>query len=278
MKPRSEKRNCCACLYRVGFGVKRIGRHILVAPSVAAKWLRKSDVYEPKIRTENRGQIWKAVAAQRRALKPVKVKVERTKQTPEQEKEKRRAYYHANRETLLIAMRARAKAEWHQRKSDPVWVESKRQMARNWRARNRAYDRQKKKEWQQNNKARFRVLQRRARNKPQAKLANNFRRRVRDMIGKGLRVVRTQELIGCTRAFLVQWIESQFKRGMSWSNYGEWHIDHKVPCAAFDLTDVAQQRRCFHYSNLQPLWAEDNLAKSDSILVTQPELCMSIAT
>jgi len=48
---------------------------------------------------------------------------------------------------------------------------------------------------------------------------------------------------------------------MTWDNYGEWHIDHETPCAAFDLTDPVQQSNCFHYSNLQPLWAEENRRK-----------------
>jgi hypothetical protein len=50
---------------------------------------------------------------------------------------------------------------------------------------------------------------------------------------------------------------------MSWDNYGfrGWHIDHKKPCALFDLSLPEQQRECFHFSNLQPLWAADNLAK-----------------
>ena len=51
---------------------------------------------------------------------------------------------------------------------------------------------------------------------------------------------------------------------MSWDNYGThgWHIDHIRPCASFDLSDEEQQKICFHYTNLQPLWAEDNLKKS----------------
>ena len=50
---------------------------------------------------------------------------------------------------------------------------------------------------------------------------------------------------------------------MTWQNYGDgWHIDHIHPCAAFDLTDPEQQKACFHWSNLQPLWAIDNFRKS----------------
>ena len=57
-------------------------------------------------------------------------------------------------------------------------------------------------------------------------------------------------------------LESLFVPGMTWDNQGEWHIDHVIPCAAFDLTDPAQQSECFHYTNLQPLWAVDNLKKA----------------
>lgn len=69
---------------------------------------------------------------------------------------------------------------------------------------------------------------------------------------------------GCSIEELCSHIESQFSDGMTWENHGNkgWHIDHIKPCCAFDLTDPQQQRECFHYSNLQPLWAIDNLKKN----------------
>lgn len=72
---------------------------------------------------------------------------------------------------------------------------------------------------------------------------------------------RTIELIGCSIESLKLWLSSNFKSGMSWENYGDWHIDHIRPCASFDLTNPDQQKECFHYTNLQPLWAEKNLQK-----------------
>ena len=48
---------------------------------------------------------------------------------------------------------------------------------------------------------------------------------------------------------------------MTWKNHGIWHVDHIRPCASFDLTKDEEQRECFHYKNLQPLWGPDNLAK-----------------
>jgi hypothetical protein len=75
---------------------------------------------------------------------------------------------------------------------------------------------------------------------------------------------RTTALLGCSIPFLRGYLSALWEPGMSWENYGEWHIDHKRPCASFDLTDPAQQAKCFHFLNLQPLWASDNLKKSDS--------------
>lgn len=71
------------------------------------------------------------------------------------------------------------------------------------------------------------------------------------------------KLCGCTIDVLIRHLENQFKYGMNWGNYGYrgWHIDHIKPCASFDLTDQEQQKKCFHYTNLQPLWAYENFKK-----------------
>jgi hypothetical protein len=71
------------------------------------------------------------------------------------------------------------------------------------------------------------------------------------------------QLVGCNIDILIKYIESLFLEDMSWDNYGKWHIDHIRPCSSFDLSDNEQQKICFNYKNLQPLWAEDNLKKSD---------------
>ncbi len=66
-------------------------------------------------------------------------------------------------------------------------------------------------------------------------------------------------------------LESQFQPGMTWENWGRkkgarcWEIDHKIPCIKFDLTIRSQQLKCFHFSNLQPLWSVDNLRKNTKI-------------
>ena len=96
------------------------------------------------------------------------------------------------------------------------------------------------------------------------KIRQNLRIRLRKAVKGANKSARTMELLGCSIEQLRTHIEAQFTDGMTWDNHGlkGWHIDHIRPCASFDLTDPQQQLECFHYTNLQPLWAEDNLKKS----------------
>ena len=71
------------------------------------------------------------------------------------------------------------------------------------------------------------------------------------------------ELTGCSKNDLLKHLESKFTEGMTFENYGEWHIDHIRPCASFNLEDPEEQKKCFHWTNLQPLWALDNIRKGD---------------
>ena len=78
--------------------------------------------------------------------------------------------------------------------------------------------------------------------------------------------LKSQELLGCNFETARKHIESLFKPGMSWDNYGKWHMDHIIPCASFDLRCPVQQLACCYYKNLQPLWAFDNMSKGSQIL------------
>jgi len=74
---------------------------------------------------------------------------------------------------------------------------------------------------------------------------------------------KTIKLLGLNFNEFKEYFEKLFRKGMNWENHGEWHIDHIIPCAKFDLTNPENQKICFNYKNLQPLWAEENLKKSD---------------
>lgn len=93
----------------------------------------------------------------------------------------------------------------------------------------------------------------------------NLRSRLGEVMRGKRKAATTMELVGCSLPELKAHLESLFQPGMSWDNYGKWHIDHIMPCASFDLLDPEQQRECFHYTNLQPLWASDNLRKHDKL-------------
>jgi hypothetical protein len=84
---------------------------------------------------------------------------------------------------------------------------------------------------------------------------------------KYVSVAKNEALLGCSIEFLKAHLESKFQPGMSWDNWSHkgWHVDHIVPISAFDLTDEAQLKQACHYTNLQPLWAKDNLKKHAKI-------------
>jgi hypothetical protein len=80
------------------------------------------------------------------------------------------------------------------------------------------------------------------------------------------KVSGTMILLGCSLPQFKAYLESKFLAGMSWDNRKDWHIDHVKPCSSFDLSRPDEQRKCFHFSNMQPLWAKDNLHKSNRII------------
>lgn len=107
------------------------------------------------------------------------------------------------------------------------------------------------------------------------KQGKNINRRVRDSLNHRIsealftnRVTKnnkTTKYVGCSIDFLKKWMEFLFIDGMTWENYGEWHIDHVVPCSSFNLAITEDQIKCFNWKNLQPLWKLDNIQKGDKI-------------
>jgi hypothetical protein len=79
-------------------------------------------------------------------------------------------------------------------------------------------------------------------------------------------------LLGCGIEDFKLHIESNWESGMSWDNYGEWHLDHMIPCAVFDLSKPEHQSRCFHFSNVRPMWALANISKGKKLITNQYNL------
>lgn len=99
---------------------------------------------------------------------------------------------------------------------------------------------------------------------PQLKITENYRKRINNFIRR--RGIGTaNELIGCEWNEFKTYMTAQFKQGMSWHNYGEWEVDHIMPCSAFDQTDPDHRAVCWHYTNLMPLWSDKNRHKFNNL-------------
>lgn len=102
---------------------------------------------------------------------------------------------------------------------------------------------------------------------PNDKLRSNLATRLYQFLAGQSRSPRTMQLLGCSLDFLWQHLEKQFQIGMTRDNYGPvWHVDHILPCAEFHLQHSEEREVCFHWTNLQPLFAKDNLSKGAKII------------
>ena len=101
---------------------------------------------------------------------------------------------------------------------------------------------------------------------PNFKLLTKLRGRIYDVLRGHNKSNSTKNMLGCTIEEFWIHLEKTFKPGMTRENHGLWHVDHIKPCASFDLTKPEEQAKCFHYTNLQALWAHENLSKKDKIL------------
>lgn len=106
---------------------------------------------------------------------------------------------------------------------------------------------------------------RKQRANPATRILESLRKRIWAAIKQGFKSARTLELLDMDLKEFRIYIQGQFRPGMTWENYGPvWHIDHVRPCASFDLTDPEQQKICFRWDNLQPLFKRENLQKHAS--------------
>lgn len=115
------------------------------------------------------------------------------------------------------------------------------------------------------------------------KIAHRLRTRLRQALeAKTCRKLNSAiNLLGCNAEKLKQWIELNFSSEMSWKNFGCcdncWSLDHHFPCSSFDLSDLEQQKKCFNWKNIFPLWHRDNMSKSDNIIPLSENQTQKIA-
>jgi len=97
------------------------------------------------------------------------------------------------------------------------------------------------------------------------KIARNISRRMRQSLNGERKSDSWSKLVNYTLDELRKHLESLFQEGMTWDNYGKWHIDHVIPISSFNITSDSCEdfKECWKLSNLQPLWAIDNLKKSN---------------
>jgi hypothetical protein len=121
---------------------------------------------------------------------------------------------------------------------------------------------------------------RRKKASPSLRIKDNLRTRIWKSVQAygGKKSGSTEKLLGTTMDHFMAWVADQFDTGMSWTNYGEWHLDHIIPCAAFDLTQRPQQLIAFNYQNLRPLWGHENIRKGKRVPVSKPRNGWTLAS
>jgi len=197
----------------------------------------------------------------------------------EKSREDNKRWHLENPEKSRAIEVARNKRIMDQRKSDPVFREKLNKKSRDWRRnksnadpdfREKAYAATREwlaenREWSRDYGRKRRILKRDC---PHHKIMSSVRSRINTALKGGRKNKTTTTLIGAPIEVVRAHIEAQFVDGMTWDNWGrgwhgakEWHLDHIKPLASFDLTDQKQLGEASHYTNLQPLWAVDNLKK-----------------
>lgn len=128
----------------------------------------------------------------------------------------------------------------------------------------------KKGEWKEDNRARYAdygnsYIKNRRQIDINFKLIRNIRTRFASALDGDYKSGSAVKDLGCSIEEFKAYIESKFQPGMAWDNWSRigWHLDHIKPLSCFDLTNLKELKEACHYSNLQPLWAIDNLRKSD---------------
>ncbi len=169
----------------------------------------------------------------------------------------KRAYYQDNREELLAYAR-----EYNKEHKEDIAVRMK-----VWRKRNGKHLSEYSREWDKNHKEHVKeragkYWKEKYSNDLSFRISHNLRCRLKAALRGSAGPLKE---LDCSMEELKLYLENQFQPGMSWENYGEWHIDHIMPLSSFDLTDREEYKKACHYANLQPLWKRENLRKGNNV-------------
>jgi hypothetical protein len=164
-------------------------------------------------------------------------------------------YRETNRDEILLKLK--------------IWRENNPEKRKEYYQKNIDKEKNYSIEYRKNNKEYYRIYQNiRYSNDDLYKLRKLITSRISKKINKinEDNTQKTIEILGCSISFLKTFIETQFKDGMSWENHGlfGWHIDHKIPLSS--AKNSLELEKLCHYTNLQPLWAEENISKRDKIV------------
>lgn len=166
-----------------------------------------------------------------------------------------RTRYVKNRRKILSRNR-----EWARNNPEATSIHQRR-----WREKNGAWI----KNWHKKNRKKInKYCRTRLRSNPHLRLGANLSRNISYSLNNEKDGLHWEVLVGYTRSQLVTHLESLFAPGMSWNNYGKWHVDHVIPKSHFNITDATCDdfKRCWELKNLQPLWKSDNCSKGNRFI------------
>lgn len=153
----------------------------------------------------------------------------------------------------------------HKKELDDYQIKYRQQHKNESKEYRNSHKEERKRYYQKNKKFLLEINKQNMKNRLKAdidfRLSHYLRTRLNSALKGNPKLSTTMNLVGCSLEKLKQYLEFQFKSGMSWSNYGKWHIDHIKPCCMFDLSKKSEQKKCFNYKNLRPLWARENLER-----------------
>jgi hypothetical protein len=247
--------------------------------------LHWKDITDPKLREKMRKKAYNEANKDKRKAKYEANKIEinaKKKAYRNVNKEKiklqRKVSYQKNKEKIKEYYKLWYKSNIDERKSYEksyyvINKDKRRIYEKKWKEINKDKIKENNKKYREKNKERLKnyhnsYCNRKFKTNIQFKLQSNLRSRLNATIKKNFKSGSAVKDLGCTIDELKKYLESKFQPGMTWDNWTKdgWHIDHIKPLASFDLSDRNQLLEACHYTNLQPLWAKDNLSKSDNII------------